>query len=122
MLKQNHIVFKGLNKQHYLIIVSYRDGSCNGLQHYAALGRDLIGAQQVNLHPYDVPQDVYSGVAQMVRHRDRSFSRFLWNFFFFFTNFLYFLLVHVCAGSILYFHMAKILCLLHLLIQVFKTI
>lgn len=44
----------------------HQDGSCNGLQHYAALGRDLIGAQQVNLHPYDVPQDVYSGVAQMV--------------------------------------------------------
>ncbi|XP_071502713.1 DNA-directed RNA polymerase, mitochondrial-like [Diadema antillarum] len=44
----------------------HQDGSCNGLQHYAALGRDLIGAQQVNLHPSDIPQDVYSGVAQMV--------------------------------------------------------
>nr|ABM54185.1 mitochondrial RNA polymerase [Paracentrotus lividus] len=44
----------------------HQDGSCNGLQHYAALGRDLIGAEQVNLHPFDVPQDVYSGVAQMV--------------------------------------------------------
>ncbi|PIK52942.1 putative DNA-directed RNA polymerase, mitochondrial [Apostichopus japonicus] len=44
----------------------HQDGSCNGLQHYAALGRDIIGAQQVNLHPFPVPQDVYSGVAQMV--------------------------------------------------------
>ncbi|XP_070560367.1 DNA-directed RNA polymerase, mitochondrial-like isoform X2 [Ptychodera flava] len=44
----------------------HQDGSCNGLQHYAALGRDVIGAHQVNLHPFDVPQDVYSGVAQKV--------------------------------------------------------
>ncbi|XP_061743914.1 DNA-directed RNA polymerase, mitochondrial isoform X2 [Nerophis ophidion] len=41
-----------------------QDGSCNGLQHYAALGRDIIGATSVNLVPCDVPQDVYSGVAQ----------------------------------------------------------
>ena len=43
-----------------------QDGSCNGLQHYAALGRDVIGATSVNLMPCDVPQDVYSGVAQQV--------------------------------------------------------
>lgn len=44
-----------------------QDGSCNGLQHYAALGRDLIGAISVNLMPCNVPQDVYSAVAQQVR-------------------------------------------------------
>ncbi|KAM3876120.1 DNA-directed RNA polymerase, mitochondrial [Diretmus argenteus] len=44
----------------------HQDGSCNGLQHYAALGRDVIGATSVNLIPCDVPQDVYSGVAQQV--------------------------------------------------------
>ena len=27
----------------------YQDGSCNGLQHYAALGRDSTGALQVRL-------------------------------------------------------------------------
>ncbi|XP_054835428.1 DNA-directed RNA polymerase, mitochondrial isoform X2 [Eublepharis macularius] len=51
----------------------HQDGSCNGLQHYAALGRDVIGAASVNLMPSDVPQDVYSGVAQQVevfRKRD----------------------------------------------------
>ncbi|XP_048470095.1 DNA-directed RNA polymerase, mitochondrial isoform X2 [Rhincodon typus] len=51
----------------------HQDGSCNGLQHYAALGRDVIGATSVNLMPCDVPQDVYSGVAQQVeefRKRD----------------------------------------------------
>nr|XP_020487707.1 DNA-directed RNA polymerase, mitochondrial [Labrus bergylta] len=44
----------------------HQDGSCNGLQHYAALGRDVIGATSVNLMPCAVPQDVYSGVAQQV--------------------------------------------------------
>ncbi|NWU66720.1 RPOM protein, partial [Pterocles burchelli] len=44
----------------------HQDGSCNGLQHYAALGRDLIGAISVNLMPCNVPQDVYSAVAQQV--------------------------------------------------------
>lgn len=44
----------------------HQDGSCNGLQHYAALGRDVVGATSVNLMPCDVPQDVYSGVAQQV--------------------------------------------------------
>ncbi|KAM4052102.1 DNA-directed RNA polymerase, mitochondrial [Anomaloglossus baeobatrachus] len=44
----------------------HQDGSCNGLQHYAALGRDEIGARSVNLMPSETPQDVYSGVAQQV--------------------------------------------------------
>ncbi|CAH1254803.1 POLRMT [Branchiostoma lanceolatum] len=44
----------------------HQDGSCNGLQHYAALGRDITGAHQVNLMPADSPQDVYSGVARQV--------------------------------------------------------
>ncbi|XP_040178012.1 DNA-directed RNA polymerase, mitochondrial [Rana temporaria] len=51
----------------------HQDGSCNGLQHYAALGRDKIGAKSVNLMPCDTPQDVYSEVAQQVeefRKRD----------------------------------------------------
>ncbi|NXH17218.1 RPOM protein, partial [Bucco capensis] len=53
----------------------HQDGSCNGLQHYAALGRDLIGAISVNLMPCSVPQDVYSVVAQQVeelRQRDAA--------------------------------------------------
>ncbi|XP_066889382.1 DNA-directed RNA polymerase, mitochondrial isoform X14 [Kogia breviceps] len=41
----------------------HQDGSCNGLQHYAALGRDGAGAASVNLLPSDLPQDVYSEVA-----------------------------------------------------------
>jgi DNA-directed RNA polymerase, mitochondrial len=44
----------------------HQDGSCNGLQHYAALGGDLEGARQVNLEPSDRPQDVYNSVARLV--------------------------------------------------------
>lgn len=44
----------------------HQDGSCNGLQHYAALGRDLLGARSVNLIPAEVPADVYSDVAALV--------------------------------------------------------
>ncbi|BGP03375.1 DNA-directed RNA polymerase [Rhodotorula toruloides ATCC 204091] len=45
----------------------HQDGTCNGLQHYAALGGDINGARQVNLDIGDRPADVYSGVAQMVQ-------------------------------------------------------
>ncbi|KAI0418486.1 DNA-directed RNA polymerase [Xylaria grammica] len=45
----------------------HQDGTCNGLQHYAALGGDTWGAQQVNLLPGDRPADVYSAVADLVK-------------------------------------------------------
>ncbi|TGJ83753.1 hypothetical protein E0Z10_g4998 [Xylaria hypoxylon] len=45
----------------------HQDGTCNGLQHYAALGGDRWGAQQVNLLPGDRPADVYSAVADLVK-------------------------------------------------------
>ncbi|KAJ5367259.1 hypothetical protein N7541_001200 [Penicillium brevicompactum] len=45
----------------------HQDGSCNGLQHYAALGGDKVGAQQVNLEPSDRPSDVYTGVCEFVK-------------------------------------------------------
>ncbi|GFP95301.1 DNA-directed RNA polymerase 1b mitochondrial [Phtheirospermum japonicum] len=44
----------------------HQDGSCNGLQHYAALGRDKLGAEAVNLVAGDKPADVYSGIASRV--------------------------------------------------------
>lgn len=44
----------------------HQDGTCNGLQHYAALGRDVGGARQVNLVPNDKPSDVYTGIADSV--------------------------------------------------------
>ncbi len=45
----------------------HQDGTCNGLQHYAALGGDVIGAKQVNLEPGDRPSDIYTGVADMIK-------------------------------------------------------
>ena len=49
----------------------HQDGSCNGLQHYAALGRDASGGAAVNLTPSaeDKPQDVYSQVLRLVQAR-----------------------------------------------------
>ena len=44
----------------------HMDGSCNGLQHYAALARDEEGAKQVNLIRASQPQDVYTGVCERV--------------------------------------------------------
>eukprot|EP00270_Netrium_digitus_P004664 TRINITY_DN15948_c0_g2_i2.p1 TRINITY_DN15948_c0_g2~~TRINITY_DN15948_c0_g2_i2.p1 ORF type:complete len:413 (-),score=97.33 TRINITY_DN15948_c0_g2_i2:89-1213(-) len=45
----------------------HQDGSCNGLQHYAALGRDVEGAHQVNMTSIPRPADVYTGIAQRVK-------------------------------------------------------
>lgn len=47
----------------------HQDGTCNGLQHYAALGGDAQGAQQVNLGVTDRPSDVYTFVANMVEQQ-----------------------------------------------------
>jgi DNA-directed RNA polymerase len=47
----------------------HMDGSCNGLQHYAALGRDLVGGKAVNLCSMEEPQDVYVGVMHEVIKR-----------------------------------------------------
>lgn len=45
------------------------DGSCNGLQHYAALLKDEALAKSVNLIPSEVPQDIYRVVATEVNRR-----------------------------------------------------
>ncbi|KAI4257620.1 MAG: hypothetical protein LQ352_001606 [Teloschistes flavicans] len=45
----------------------HQDGTCNGLQHYAALGGDSLGARQVNLEPSDRPSDIYTGVAELIK-------------------------------------------------------
>jgi DNA-directed RNA polymerase, mitochondrial len=47
----------------------HMDGSCNGLQHYAALGRDRQGGKAVNLCATEKPQDVYIGVMHEVIRR-----------------------------------------------------
>ncbi|KAJ3417132.1 DNA-directed RNA polymerase [Chytridiales sp. JEL 0842] len=47
----------------------HQDGTCNGLQHYAALGGDVLGAAQVNLLPSEKPSDIYTAVAKRVDDR-----------------------------------------------------
>ncbi|KAF5839496.1 hypothetical protein DUNSADRAFT_670 [Dunaliella salina] len=49
-----------------------QDGTCNGLQHYAALARDYSGAFAVNLVPSPIPQDVYTAVSKVVDARVRK--------------------------------------------------
>ena len=44
----------------------HQDGTCNGLQHYAALGGDLEAAASVNLDIGDKPADVYTTVMNKV--------------------------------------------------------
>jgi len=43
-----------------------QDGSCNGLQHFAALFRDRVGGSAVNLCPNDRPADIYERIARQV--------------------------------------------------------
>lgn len=50
----------------------HQDGTCNGLQHYAALGGDSKGAKQVNLAITDRPSDVYSYIAAMVQEKVKA--------------------------------------------------
>lgn len=67
-------VYQSPNPEEYMSSFPiHQDGSCNGLQHYAALGRDTVGAISVNLTPSKQPQDVYSAVVNLVeltRQRD----------------------------------------------------
>ncbi|ODN75356.1 hypothetical protein, variant 1 [Cryptococcus amylolentus CBS 6039] len=44
----------------------HQDGTCNGMQHYAALGGDVQGAKAVNLEAGDRPADIYTGVVDIV--------------------------------------------------------
>lgn len=53
----------------------HQDGTCNGLQHYAALGGDSWGARQVNLAPSDKPADVYTAVADLVNEAINTDAR-----------------------------------------------
>ena len=57
----------------------HQDGSCNGLQHYAALGRDALGGAAVNLTPSEQPQDVYTGVLKAVRPSSSCTSPDAWH-------------------------------------------
>lgn len=59
--------FSGLVKQGWGYVSHLpvsADGSCNGLQHLSAILRDERGGRATNLIPSDLPQDIYSEVAE----------------------------------------------------------
>jgi DNA-directed RNA polymerase len=65
----SNAIASGDPESHMCSLPVHMDGSCNGLQHYAALGRDLVGGKAVNLCSMDGPQDVYVGVMHEVIRR-----------------------------------------------------
>lgn len=67
--KNNTFFKEELTEGYACRLAVQQDGSCNGLQHYAALGGDEEGAKRVNLMPSDRPQDVYAAVADLVLTR-----------------------------------------------------
>ena len=61
-----HAALTSENPEEYLSCLPvHQDGTCNGLQHYAALGGDSRGAEQVNLAAGERPSDVYTYVGNM---------------------------------------------------------
>jgi len=56
------------DKEVYCHIPICLDGSNNGLQHYAAILRDSNAARRTNLINSFVPADIYTDVANVVRH------------------------------------------------------
>lgn len=70
--KLHDFVTKGNQvSEYYCHIPISLDGSCNGLQHYAALGADQDGGESVNLVPNskNERQDVYSAVLDIVESK-----------------------------------------------------
>lgn len=47
-------------------MITFFDGSCNGLQHFSAALRDPVGGLATNLIPSETPQDIYQMVANRV--------------------------------------------------------
>ncbi|PIO59350.1 DNA-directed RNA polymerase, partial [Teladorsagia circumcincta] len=63
------LAFPGKIEDFVSHLAVHQDGSCNGLQHYAALGRDEEGGREVNLLESEYPNDVYSSVALRVEQK-----------------------------------------------------
>ena len=61
----------------------HMDGSCNGLQHYAALGRDTVGGKAVNLLQNEDPQDVCKFSMLLESLRVLEYQRLMCFFFWF---------------------------------------
>lgn len=66
-MKELSNALKSNNPEEYVTNIHvHLDGSCNGMQHYAAFGRDATGAENVSLAPSEKPGDVYTAVLNLV--------------------------------------------------------
>jgi DNA-directed RNA polymerase len=55
-------------------LIVYMDGTCNGLQHLAAMTGDEAGGREVNLVPDDVPRDIYAQAWQKCEQTLEDFA------------------------------------------------
>lgn len=63
--------FSGREEDYLTRIPVHMDGSCNGLQHYAALGGDSVGGAAVNLIPSEAKEDAYTRVLEVVEQKNK---------------------------------------------------
>lgn len=61
--------FEGPPAEYRSRIPVHQDGTCNGLQHYAALGGDKEAAKAVNLLPSEDRNDIYIKVLELVKSK-----------------------------------------------------
>lgn len=59
--------YDGNAKDYLCRIPIHMDGTCNGLQHYAALGANVNAAKSVNLLPGETKSDIYLTVLELVQ-------------------------------------------------------
>lgn len=56
-------------QQYTCCLPVHMDGTCNGLQHFAAMFRDEVGGLHVNVVPSEQPHDIYQELADYVIER-----------------------------------------------------
>ena len=72
-MKEVSNALKSGNPEEYMTHIHvHLDGSCNGMQHYAAFGRDENGAKNVSLAPDEKPGDVYTAILHLVNKDIKS--------------------------------------------------
>lgn len=60
---------EGRGEEYVSCLPTSMDGTCNGLQHFAALWLDPVGGAAVNVVPQETPRDIYQTVANVVLER-----------------------------------------------------
>ncbi len=68
-------VARGKSPDFITTLPVFIDGTCNGLQHFAALARDSDLARMVNLVPGNAPRDIYQAIADTAFETIQGISR-----------------------------------------------